>query len=174
MQTESQKEASRTNGAKSHGPATDEGKAASSKNAIRHGLLSETIVLQGESEERFHGHINALVEEYDPQTETEMALIEKMALARRRQLSTWGLETAGLSNEIHEQLEIQPELYDKDPAVRAFVAMKELVGTSSILNVLHCYDVRFDRAYFRALRELKASQRERIFKRTREAEALFI
>ena len=52
--------------------------------------------------------------------------------------------------------------------------MKELVGTSSILNVLHCYDVRFDRAYFRALRELKASQRERIFKRTREAEALFI
>ena len=174
MRTESQAQASRTNGAKSHGPATEEGKAASSKNAIRHGLLSETIVLKGESEERFHGHLNALIDEYDPQTETEMALIEKMAVARWRQLSTWGLETAGISNEVHEQLENRPELYDKDPAVRAFVAMKELVGTSNLLNVLHRYDVRFDRAYFRALQELKVRQRERNSERTREAEALFI
>jgi hypothetical protein len=168
MRTEAQIEASRTNGSKSQGPITEEGKAASSRNAIRHGLLSQTIVFQGESEERFHNHLDALVHEYEPQTETEMALVEKMAVARWRQLSVWGLETAGISDEVNRQIEEHPEILDKDPAVRAFIAMKEMVGTSTLLNVLNRYDVRFDRAYYRALHDLKAHQKERNSKRTRE------
>jgi hypothetical protein len=102
-----------------------------------------------------------------------MALLEKMAVARWRQLSAWGLETAGITDEVNRHIEENPDVLDKDPAVRAFRAMKEMVGTSSLLNLLNRYDVRFDRAYFRAYRELKAHQKERISKQTRETQELF-
>jgi hypothetical protein len=55
MSTERQQNASRANGSKSRGPVTQAGKLASSRNAITHGMLSTTIVLKGESTDRFLG-----------------------------------------------------------------------------------------------------------------------
>jgi hypothetical protein len=159
MRTQAQSDASRANGAKSRGPVSREGKAASSKNATKHGLLSQTLIVKGESAERFEGHLAALVAEFEPETETEMALVEKLAAARWRQLSAWGLETAGISDEIDRYIERNPETLHHPPAVRAFRAMKELSDSSGFLAALHRYDVRFDRAYFRALRELQALQK---------------
>jgi hypothetical protein len=55
-----------------------------------------------------------------------------------------------------------PDLLDKDPAVRAFIAMKEMTRSSNILHLLEHYDVSLDRACFGAINELKAVQKERI------------
>jgi hypothetical protein len=82
MSTERQKNASRANGRKSHGLTTAEGKLASSRNAITHGMLSTTIVLKGESTDRFLGLLAALLEEFQPQTPFEESLIENMAVVR--------------------------------------------------------------------------------------------
>jgi len=47
-------ERARRNGARSHGPVTDAGKAAASRNALRHGLCAKVhLVLAGEDEAAF-------------------------------------------------------------------------------------------------------------------------
>lgn len=48
MGTPSQNEANRRNGRLSNGRKTPEGKAASAKNAIKHGLLSREVLLPDE------------------------------------------------------------------------------------------------------------------------------
>ena len=68
MRTESQDHASRENGAKSHGATTPEGKLASSRNALKHGMLSDTIVLECESQDRFLELCADLFEEFQPET----------------------------------------------------------------------------------------------------------
>jgi hypothetical protein len=99
MGTERQKQASRANGSKSRGPATPEGKLTSSRNAEKHGLLSGTVVLEGESTDRFLELVTALHEEFQPQTPFEESLVENMAAARWRQMRIWGMEKAGMDHE---------------------------------------------------------------------------
>jgi hypothetical protein len=168
MRTESQIEASRINGAKSRGPVTEEGKAASSRNATRHGLLSQTIVIEGESSERFLEHMADFIDQFNPQDSVELGLVEQMAACRWRQLSAWGLETAGISDAIRELTEKSPELLEKEPAVRAFRAIGEMNTQGNQLNTLMRYDARFDRQFYRAYNKLMEKKKVDFAKRTRE------
>src|SRR5579862_4105967 len=116
MPSEAQINAARANGAKSRGPKTEEGKAASSKNALRHGILSKTTILEGESPEEFLELLTGLQEEHHPETPTEHALIEDMAIARWRRDRIRAMETGGLNNQIrHPQ-----HMDDDDIAVQHF------------------------------------------------------
>ena len=60
MSSQEQIEANRRNGALSNGPKTPDGKATSSKNAIRHGLLSDEALLPGEDQGKFEQFANRL------------------------------------------------------------------------------------------------------------------
>ena len=51
MASQSKSDAARANGSKSRGPTTPEGKARSSKNALKHGLTAQLDTLPGESQE---------------------------------------------------------------------------------------------------------------------------
>jgi len=53
MTTAARVGAKRKNSLKSTGPKTPEGRATSSKNALRHGLLSREVALPGEDEKAF-------------------------------------------------------------------------------------------------------------------------
>jgi hypothetical protein len=48
------------------GPTSAEGRAASSKNAIKHGACAETLILPGESEEAWELLLNRWLKEYQP------------------------------------------------------------------------------------------------------------
>jgi hypothetical protein len=52
MSTQAQIKANRQNAQKSTGPKTDEGKAAASQNAVKHGLFAESVI-KGENEAEY-------------------------------------------------------------------------------------------------------------------------
>ena len=103
MRTEKQTQASRFNGARSHGPATETGKSISAQNSRRHGLLASSIVLEREKTPHFMELIQNLYAEHDPQTETERCLVESMAVARWQQLRTWEMQKCALDHDIARQ-----------------------------------------------------------------------
>jgi len=89
MSTEAQAEASRRNGAQSHGPVTEEGKANSCMNRFRHGFCAEFSVLGSEDQYEFDTLLLAFRMDHQPQTPTEHLLVDQLAqhywLSRRAQ-----------------------------------------------------------------------------------------
>jgi hypothetical protein len=78
-------EASRKNGAKSRGPKSDEGKARSAQNALRHGLRAEKhVVLPEEDAGEFHALAAALMEELAPVGALQTVLARRVAVAAWR------------------------------------------------------------------------------------------
>jgi hypothetical protein len=157
MSTERQKQASRANGSRSRGPVTIDGKRASSRNAEKHGLLSGTVVLEGESADRFLQLVAALHEEFQPQTPFEEPLIENMAAARWRQMRIWGMEKAGMDHETRRQADMPGSSAScpasgEDNATRAALAFRALSDDSRSLELIHRYDTRYERQYYRAHR----------------------
>jgi hypothetical protein len=85
MATEKQIEANKKNAAGSPGPTTPEGKAASSKNAMKTGLLSRELILPGESREEFDALFDQLTLEHKSVGVLETTLLERVAVAMWRQ-----------------------------------------------------------------------------------------
>jgi low affinity Fe/Cu permease len=89
MSTEAQVAANRANAQRSTGPKTQEGKAASSKNNLRHGFTGAFAILPWENQEEFDALFAGLRAEHQPATLTEALLVEKMA-------QSWWLRTRAL------------------------------------------------------------------------------
>ena len=145
MPTQKQIEAARINGAKSHGPVTPEGKQASSTNAIRHGLLSGSIVLKGESIARFEALYDDLLSEHQPATQSEIAVVNVMAAALWRQLRVWGFEKLWVDTDIANQ--DRPAWYS---------ALNSYVGPHTCIGTLLRYETAYSRQFSRAQKEIVA------------------
>jgi hypothetical protein len=79
MSTQDQLDANRTNAQSSTGPKTDAGKAASSQNAVKHGLFAKNDVISGEDLARYEEHRTNIYDEYFPTTPTESVLTQRIA-----------------------------------------------------------------------------------------------
>jgi hypothetical protein len=134
MRTESQREASRKNGAKSQGPKTSEGKAISSLNAIRRGLLSKTLLIEDESSAHFAALLQQLFDEFQPLPGNETTLVESMAIARWRQLRLLGMESAAISHEIRNHRGMSKEPLTS--LTHAVFATRNLTDRSRVLSYL--------------------------------------
>jgi hypothetical protein len=156
MSTPKQIEASRANGRRSKGPVTPEGKQNSSRNNTRHGLLAQTIVLEGESEERFSALLDQFMQTHQPQSATEAALVEQLAVAQWRLMRVWGAQKLALDRDIAIQ---DP---DTGPtSVRAMFAMRGSVDGTTRPDTLLRYEIAFDRQFKSALRILEARSKKR-------------
>ncbi len=174
--------ASRANGAKSRGPVTDEGKriaalnstrstgpvtpegkAVSSQNAIRHGLLADSLVLDGESEARFCGVLASLEQELQPESSLEEDQIAIMAVAHWRCMRLWSLEKATYIEETRRRRAANqttghaagqagdPASDGETPITHLARTFRALADESNVLHLLNRYETRFSREYQRAL-----------------------
>lgn len=88
MTSEAQIAANRKNALKSTGPRTSKGKAVSRRNAVRHGVLSENVAVVGDDADIFRNLRSGLMNDFDPQTEMESLMVDRIAILfwRERQL----------------------------------------------------------------------------------------
>src|SRR5579884_4327562 len=95
--------ASRANGAKSRGPKSAEGKLASSRNALRHGLTARTVTLSTESEADYQSELAAYLDHFRPVGKPETDLVHQLAATNWRLARYTALETALLDEKMAHQ-----------------------------------------------------------------------
>jgi hypothetical protein len=161
MRTPLQIAASRANGGRSRGPVTAAGKLASARNAVKHGLLSEHVLLRGEKLDTFLNLTADLYDEFQPSTAFERSLVDSMATARWRQRRIWNIEREAMDARLAAE-------HDKNraaqlrPAVLTALAFGGLANDTRTLDLVNRYETRFDRQYLRAHRRLVEVQDRRL------------
>ena len=80
MTTDLKIAANRRNALRSTGPRTPEGKARSSQNASKHGLLSREVLLPGEDREALEALREDLISELQPIGALELMLVERIVV----------------------------------------------------------------------------------------------
>ena len=160
MSTRKRKISSRANGAKSRGPKTAEGKRISSQNALRHGLLSRTFLLNGEADPYFQQLIGNLTAEMQPANERERGYVEMAAIARWRQMRLWSIERYAMVHEIELQEQALPDCQTpRDLPTLTAIAYRALVDQSRILDVISRAEVAANRSYLRSLTHFDACKK---------------
>jgi hypothetical protein len=160
MSSPAQNLANRQNAARSTGPKTPEGKAASSRNATRHGLTGVFHVLPHEDPAEFEQLAAEVRDEFEPETSSENFLVDTMIQARCKLVRFERLQ--GLA---FEQILTEPGS-SSDPDARILGA---LGASGNLIDKLERYAAAARRVYYQAVRELENS-RARI--QRREAKAL--
>jgi len=157
-----QSAASRANGAKSHGPATPEGRARSSRNALQHGLNSATVVLPHEDRAAFERLRQSYFDRFQPADQFEADLVERLAATTWRLNRITQMETTLLDNERVRRRDQFHELFSNTTAEDEQAYAFERCATESHgLQLLLRYEIQFNRQFDRTLKQLQALQNNR-------------
>ncbi len=145
MATPNQIRANRANALRSTGPKTPEGKKVCAQNSTRHAMLSQTVVLEGESQSRFEDLVISLTAQLKPRSIAEAAIVETMAIARWKQMRIWGIQKAGFDLEM-----ARLKSFCTIPAARASMVFKNLADNFRVLDLQYRYETGYDRQFCRA------------------------
>jgi hypothetical protein len=154
MRTEAQIEASRANGRRSQGPVTPEGKARSSQNAFRHGLLATCVVLADEEAPYFQLYLDQHIARFLPADDVEMNVVEEMVSAAWRERRSTGLQTMFFDIGLPDGESSGNEAQDILDSVNK-------LAESPAVRLLHRYEVHYHRVYHRCLDSLIKLQKSR-------------
>ncbi len=122
MSTQEQTNANRTNAQSSTGPKTEEGKAASSQNAVKHGLFAKNDVISGEDLAFYESHRQDIYDEYAPLTPTEFVLTQRIASLTWRLMRADRLQTTTINTLVNAQQRANPpkrEIFNIDRMIGA-------------------------------------------------------
>jgi len=156
----------RRNAIKSTGPRTPEGKAASSKNRLAHGLCSSSLLIRGESPEEFEALHTEIVGAYRPATPEEKILTDQLAeaqwrlnRARRVEAKTFSMLADDTFTYLKEENgEEDPANYDSDQLVAISFAS---VPNETIFRNLYRYVAAIEKSHQRCLKNLQYAQEKR-------------
>ncbi len=154
-------ESARVNGSKSRGPTTPEGKARSSRNALKHGLTATFSVLSHESEKDFDSFFDAYLDRFRPADPVEAELVHTLAVSRWRLRRIASLESNLFNNELLlSQQSIPHEIPTTGDGARLAWLFNRLAAGSA-LPLLMRYESSLNRAHDRALKQLEHLQKLR-------------
>jgi hypothetical protein len=136
------------------GPKTEQGKARSSQNALKHGLTSRKLfLLQHENPEQWKQLLADFNEEFQPTSSFENRLVEEIAFAYWRMQRAWVTENALFDSEMDDRAEEFAEKYDQaDEGIRQGSAFRSIADGSRSLPLIIRYEARLERAYKRAIK----------------------
>jgi hypothetical protein len=121
--------ANRANAQKSTGPRTEEGKAASRKNALRHGLTAKTVVLEIEDPAEYEAFRTRVIAAFAPAPGVEQHLAEELADALWRLKRAQRIETAAFDHYLDT---LKREIYPDDAAARE--ALESEIGLGIVIG----------------------------------------
>ncbi len=178
--SQQQAEANRQNAKKSTGPRTPEGKAASSRNGLTHGLSGDKhFILEGEDPEAFLRLLQDLHDHLRPVGDSEELAVQRIAAAQWRLDRAFALETGIYreestirtridrnKRELHELRLSQgqsdpfpPDPYEPDDLLaRAF--MQAAKGPDNFTRLVR-YETAIERSIERGMKHLKSLQAAR-------------
>jgi hypothetical protein len=174
MPSDLKSETSRINGAKSRGPTTQAGKAASSQNAIKHGMTARnTYILECENANEFKEFLAEHIAIHLPATPPEKELVEQMAIARWRIRRFVTAETVLIDCEIvRNRDKVEKEFATLGCAVHVAMAIRSLADESRCLSLMSRYESRHQRVHDKAYAALRELQRSRAANPTVNAEVI--
>lgn len=111
--------ANRANAQKSTGPRTEEGKAASRKNSLRHGLTAKTVVLDSEDPAEYAAFRDRVIDSFAPAEGAEQLLTEQLADALWRLKRAQRIESSALNHYLDG---LKRGIYPDDPEARERLA----------------------------------------------------
>jgi hypothetical protein len=130
-------------GTKSPGPRTEIGKAIASRNAMKHGIFSNAILLTSESRAEYDSLLSGLREDLKPIGTLEEVLVEKLAVLIWRYRRLIFTETAEI------KAGGNPLGFDSH-------------SDSMVLNRFPRYEASIERSFDRTLTQLERVQRMRL------------
>jgi len=166
MTSEKKIAANRKNAQRSTGPKTAEGKAKSSKNALKHGILSMEAFLEGDDPDEINELFSTTGRHFRPVGIIEEILVDRIisliwrlrrALAvENRAFQEHRMEWCTKEDENGKQRSIQ---VDRGPA-HSFIWNAR--RGSDIFRKIGRYETTLDRLFFRTLHELQRLQAARL------------
>src|SRR5579862_1415347 len=155
-------DSSRINGSKSSGPITPEGKARSSRNAIKHGLNSNQVVLEHEDRAAFEAMRQSYMERHHPSDQHEADLVETMVSAQWRLNRIVTTEAQLFEKELAvREPEFKKRFNNIEPETKLACAFEHLAESRALCLLLR-YESQINRTYDRAFKQLQALQAAQI------------
>jgi hypothetical protein len=143
MPSDAQNAANLANAQHSTGPRTEEGKAVSSLNALKHGLTAKTVLLPGEDPAEYQAMVAGFRKDLEPLNTIESALTQQLVDLQ------WRLQRVS--------------------CIEARILSADSLDTKA-LNAMSLHAARLKRQYSATLKELRQMQKERHAEREKELE----
>jgi hypothetical protein len=152
--------ANKGNASLPRGPLSEAAAAAIRENPLKHGLTAKHVVLSFEDFTGYHDLRASIVMEYLPKTPQEHRLADQVAQSYWRLLRSRRVETATFENRLgslKSRLNVDPKApIDNDEGLSICMS-----NHAKDFDTLRRYETAIERAWYRAIRELRAAQKER-------------
>lgn len=156
MTSKSQVIANKQNALQSTGPRTIEGKVKASQNALKHGLLSQNLIVRAENRAELEIFSQRLYTTLCPQGMMEELLVEKIINA------AWRLRRITA---------VEQEIFNKENNFYGLTTLEESFRGSngSCIHTLSRYESTLERHLYKAIHELQRIQAMRLGQTVRAA-----